>query len=147
MTFLRAMRSQARKTSTALQKTGGSLSRSSTELTTSTSIFVGAEIPVGEFFWIDDFDLIGFDRDAEHGNGGKHDSGSVCLGCTITVRGIENDYAIVRLNRSEMPYGAEAPGGVVFQIPISQIQTWPDKIRSHNDHERQRRKLAKQYCR
>lgn len=113
----------------------------------STSV-VGKVIEVGEFFWIDEDGFIGHDRDATHGNGGARDrGGSVDIGCTVTIRAISNGYAIVRLDRPYMPYGAEAPIGIVFQVPLAQIAAWPAALANVIRREEERLALAEAYCR
>lgn len=115
------------------------------------SVSVGDTIPVGEHFWIKDKDFIGYDHDAEHGHGialwDIHSPGSVDIGCSLTVRAIKNGYAIVRLNRPSVPYGAPAPIGTVFQIPLNVISEWPEMISERLSHEHNRNALAKIYCR
>ena len=107
---------------------------------------VGAKIEVGGFFWINENDLIGFDKDAAHGNCTDYSTGCVDIGCLVTIRGVEGNYAVVRLDRPSMPHGSQAPIGAVFQIPVSVIKSWPEKLRLHRDHEAQRSKLASKYC-
>lgn len=106
----------------------------------------GHIIPVGKFFWIVGHDIIGHDSDARHGHN-TMDGGSVDIDCTLTIRGIEDGYAIVRLNRSEMPYGALAAIGTVFQIPLMQIAMWPEMIRQREKRDAKRQALAEKYCR
>jgi len=125
---------------------------SSTELSThiSRSLKPGIEIPVGEFFWINEFDFIGYDSDSKHGHDihryNDNCPGSVEIDCTLSIRAIKNNYAIVRLNRPKIPFGALAPIGTVFQIPISQLLTWSEKLRAIKDHKEQRSKLTQEYC-
>lgn len=90
------------------------------------SIKVGDVIPVRKFFWIKD--LIGYDSDAKHGHGikDKGSAGSVEEGCTLTVRAIDGDMAIVRLDRPEVPYGAPAAIGAVFFFPVATLEEWSD---------------------
>ncbi|MEO1687857.1 MAG: hypothetical protein AAFU61_08130 [Pseudomonadota bacterium] len=107
---------------------------------------VGARVPVGEFFWIPNDDLVGHDKDARHGHD-CYDGGSVDIGCTLTIRAIQNSYALVRLDRPKLPYGASAAIGAVFQIPLAKMQRWPDLLATRAEAERQRRELARRYCR
>jgi hypothetical protein len=79
------------------------------------SISVGDKIRVGEHFWIPDEHIIGWDSDAQHGNGYDESGGSADESCTVTVRGILNDWAVVWLDRDSTPYGAMASIGTVFQ--------------------------------
>lgn len=146
--FWKGTRYRTKPTSNSLIEMDGSLSRSSTEVDTYTSICVGQEIQVGEFFWIPDHDFIGYDRDAYHGHClDKRSPGSVDHDCTLTIRAIKNGYAIVRLNRPQVPYGAPAPIGTVFQLPLSQMARWAEMTARREDRERQRRSLEQQYCR
>jgi len=107
----------------------------------------GKTILVGEFFWIPEGAFIGYDRDARHGHGLRDKPGSVDAGCTVTVRGVTGGHAIVRLDRPETPYGAPAPIGTVFRLPVEQIERWPAMIEARRAHENERRSLARRYCR
>ena len=111
---------------------------------------VGQKIEVGEFFWIGQDCHIGFDTDARHGHGFEdHTGGSVDIGCTLTIRGFENvdghDMAVVRLDRTTTPFGALAPIGQLFLIPISFMQKWPKLLEMSDAREEQREALAKKY--
>ena len=112
----------------------------------SETIKTGDVVEVGEFFWIGRENLIGFDRDAQHGHDSRH-AGSVDESCTLTVRGVSDGRAIVRLNRPHVPYGAPAAIGTVFAIPVSKLEAWPDMVKQRKEKESARRVLAKEYCR
>lgn len=105
----------------------------------------GAEIEVPEFFWIKPEELIGFDDDAAHGNRIK--GGSVSPGCTLIVRGIEDGFAVVRLNRSRMPYGDPAAIGTVFKIDLRRLAAWAWIPRGKGAAKARRPSLAEKYCR
>jgi hypothetical protein len=111
------------------------------------SISVGDKIRVGEHFWISYEHIIGWDTDAHHGNGSSESGGSADGSCTVTVRAIRNNWAIVRLDRDSVPYGAKASIGTVFQVPVSKILSWPAMTAARIEHEKQRKKLASQYLR
>ena len=101
---------------------------------------VGQRVKVGEFFWIGEDNHIGFDTDAFHGHGHRdHTGGSVEIGCTVTIRGFEEvkgrNMAVVRLDRPATPYGAPAPIGQLFLIPISVMQKWPELLEKSDAHQ------------
>ena len=104
----------------------------------------GDLILVGEFFWIDDKDLIGFDSNASHGDGGA--SGSVDEKCTLCVRGYEGGRLVVSLIRPEMPYGAQASIGTVFLINESTVLKWPGMRAKKRQLTEKRERLASKYC-
>ena len=111
---------------------------------------VGQKVKVGEFFWIGQGNHIGFETDAFHGHGHEdHTSGSVEIGCTVTIRGFEEvkgrNMAVVRLDRPATPYGAPAPIGQLFLIPISVMQKWPELLEKSDAHQERRKALAVKY--
>ena len=97
------------------------------------NIRVGAVVPVGKFFWIETG--IGFAENVSHGHYKKDDQwykedyfmspSSADTDCTVRVLAIEDDRAIVVLSRPQTPYGAEAPTGTIFTIPVSELAEWP----------------------
>lgn len=91
------------------------------------AVRTGQRIPVGEFFWIQPDDFIDFQNPA-HGNDSSHPhrgtQGSVDVGCTLHVLAVIGSYAIVRLERPEMPFGALAPIGTVFRIKVARMESW-----------------------
>lgn len=105
---------------------------------------IGDRIDVVDFFWISDADLIGFDRDAKHGHEVK--SGSVDVGCTLEVRGFSGGNAIVSLMRPEVPYGAPAAIGTVFQISLKDLRSWPEKARKIKDDAERKKAMAVKFC-
>lgn len=105
---------------------------------------VGDINEVGEFFWISDF--IGFDSNAEHGHGLNKTGGSVDVGCHVEVRGIEGESAIVSLRRPTVPFGAPAPIGSVFRIPVDQVASWREKLKAIKEREESCKILASKYC-
>jgi hypothetical protein len=114
------------------------------------SICVGQTHKVGSAFLIKETEFIGFDKDAEHEHGISCkkgvDSGSVGEDCTVTIRAIEGDWAVVRLDRAEMPFGVRAPNGTVFQIHLDKIRFWASELKRQEDRESRRRALAEKYC-
>jgi hypothetical protein len=122
---------------------------------------VGDEVAVGEFFWIRSPQFIGFDHDAKHGHGisHKHDSeyghglshkegspGSADTDCTVVIRAINDDEAIVSLQRDEIPYGAKAPIGTVFLVKVETLKLWPTMALAHHNATLKRNSLADQFC-
>ncbi|MGM0584230.1 MAG: hypothetical protein ACQEUZ_06235 [Pseudomonadota bacterium] len=105
-------------------------------------IEVGEEHQVGEFFWIDDSRWLGFAENAKHGHGLKN-GGSVDERCKVRVLAVREGMAAVVLIRDGKPFGAPAAHGAMFEIPVQQILSWPDKIAAREKHEAHRRdKLA-----
>lgn len=89
-------------------------------------ISVGAEIPVGEFFWIKT--CIGMADNAVHGHGVRNEPspGSADTDCKVRVLSIQDDYATVVLLRPSTPYGAPAPHGTIFVVSLTELEQWPD---------------------
>ncbi len=95
--------------------------------TTLLCVSVNAEIPVGEFFWIKT--CIGMADNASHGHGVRNEPnpGSADVNCTVRVLDVtDDDYATVVLQRPDTPYGALAPHGTIFLIPINVLEQWPN---------------------
>jgi hypothetical protein len=88
-------------------------------------IAVGDEISVGQFFWIDT--CIGMADNAKHGHSIRNEPspGSADMDCTVRVLDLTRDYATVVLLRPEIPYGAPAPHGTIFLVPIEVLERWP----------------------
>lgn len=88
---------------------------------------VGATIPVGELFWIKT--CIGMAENAVHGHGSSRmegsSPGSADVDCQVRVLDIRGDYAVVVLLRPAVPYGAPAPHGTIFVVPVSTLKQWP----------------------
>lgn len=106
---------------------------------------VGQIVDVGEFFWIPEENIIGLDDNWQHGHRRK-DGGSVDTNCSVEIRSIEDDTAIVRLNRPEVPYGAPAAIGIVFSLPIGQIESWSKKLTVIRTQREWRGAKARAYC-
>ena len=105
---------------------------------------IGDVIPVGEFFWITDDAMIGFAPGAVHGHGLSCSSADV--GCTVKVI----DYAgsthvAVELDRPEVPYGALAPIGTVFFLPLAQLYEWPAMLAADKNTENKKNSLMQKY--
>lgn len=99
----------------------------------------GQEIPVGQFFWIRSG--IGFAENAHHGHGIDRDRvaspGSADVDCKVRVLRVDGDFATVVLLRPKVPYGAPAPHGTIFVLPVEEILRWPEL-----SAERQRKQRA-----
>jgi hypothetical protein len=91
-------------------------------------ITTGQEIPAGEFFWIESG--VGFAENACHGQGINRDRvsspGSADTDCKVRVLRVDGDFATLVLIRPRTPYGAPAPHGTIFVLPVEQILRWPE---------------------
>ena len=72
-------------------------------------------------------------------------SGSVDIGCSVQVLGVEGSRAVVELFRPSTPYGAPAAIGSVFLLDIRVIHEWPDLIHQHSAECSERKNLANKY--
>ena len=105
---------------------------------------VGQEFPVGGFFWIDT--CLGFAENARHGHGidqGRR-PGSADTDCRVRILRIDGNAATVVLLRREMPYGALAPHGTIFLLPVEQILRWPEMAAERERQERARAEFRRQ---
>lgn len=109
------------------------------------TIQVGSHHIVGEFFWTSEETCIGFSKDAHHGHGLSF-GGSIDAGDVVEVLGIEGIYAVVKALKKRVPYGAPCPSGMIFMMPVSQILSWPDKVKKDNDKQLFRDCMARKYA-
>lgn len=112
--------------------------------TSTVSITHGSTHKVGGFFWINDNDFIGYAPGATHGHGLPKSPGSVDDCCTVKILKVGETHSIVQLDRHEIPFGARAPIGTVFQIPNTMILSWPAMLRARNDRDAQRRAILRE---
>jgi len=105
-------------------------------------VTVGAEIPVGEFFWIDT--CIGMADNAMHGHGVRNEPspGSADEYCKVRVLDVKGDCATVVLLRPSVPYGAPAPHGTIFLVPTEVLEQWP-KMTAHRQQQEQARVIMR----
>ena len=104
-------------------------------------IAAGQIYVVGENFWINESDFIGFASDAAHGDGLDKNPdcpGAAGIGATITVLTADDNRSIVRLDWLTIPIGARAPIGTVFRIDNARILGWGSKIDSRLARDAQR---------
>lgn len=97
---------------------------------------VGDEFPVGGFFWIRT--CIGMANNAVHGHGVRNEPqpGSADVGSMVRVLAVQKNYATVVLLRPKVPYGALAPHGTIFIVPISELRKWsPMVVEKHRRDE------------
>jgi len=105
---------------------------------------VGDHVSVGKFFWTDEDKCIGFDDDARHGHR-LFFGGSVNIGDVLIIRGIEGENAIVRVNKRDTPYGAPCPHGMIFSIPLADMEKWPGDHSGRYDVEMWRSDMMRKY--
>lgn len=115
-------------------------SRSSTDVSV---VRVGSTIPVGEFFWIKT--CIGMAENAAHGHGIRdgESPGSADVDCHIRVLDIRGDCAVVVLLRPTVPYGAPAPHGTIFVVPVNVLEEWPAMTQHRKSQERARNEMRR----
>lgn len=109
----------------------------------------GDTIVVGEWFWVHNHMVIGFDHDARH----MHDTGRcgiVLAGDYLIVRGRTGDSLVVTLQDTfdgKTPAGSRAPTGIVFELSESVVNAWPAARVATSRRETRRKLLREKFCR
>ena len=102
---------------------------------------------VGDSHWVKDEDFIGFTRDAKHGHGLKR-GGSFGIGTKVVVLQVLDDNSCdVSLIRSDLPFGAQAPHGIIFTLSQDTIRGWASNIEAAAKKEKDRSKRMQAYSR
>lgn len=93
------------------------------------SFLQGRYIPAPRFFWINDQDLIGFEKWSCHGNSSDRHAGSVNDDDFLYVKEVSSHTSTVSVIKKFMPYGAPTAYGTIFKIDNKTLYKW------HNDIE------------